>query len=695
MRYVKILIMLSMILLLLISCERKVARVPADGIEGGDIVVGMISQPENLSPMYPSFTSHNEIADMLFLPLHKQDYQDNIVPMLATSWEYSEDLTKITYYLRKDVLWQDSQPVTAYDVEFTFNAMKNPENGYPLLSRLQYIDSVKAVDENTIVFYFAKVYPMALFDSNIRALPKHLLEKEENIRYADFHMKPVGNGPYKLDKWEDNKYIALEKNEQYSLDDKPFINKIVYRIFPSQEELISAVKEGSVDVVYDISPEMNKEVEKLKNVKVINKQGNTYVYMGFNMERKPFDQKEVRIGISHMIDREGLIKNYVGNNAIVSNGPLTPSFWAYSENIKPVVFNMKDADENLSKVFKKSKNKYYYENKQFTFTIITDKNDMQMVKVANAIASQLVKNGINAKVDKLESDEMILKLLRRDYDAYVLSWQVDENFNPFPFWSSNKSIGTFNLVSYYNPKVDEVLSMAVSTMDKNDAFSYWEEFQKIVDDDQPYAFLYVPNRIIVVNNVLKSFDGIYESKADVMSNLDIFYVEKTGQKTLDLVKMFEPEKPKVEEKKTTTTNKTTPKEEKKVETKPEPKKKTAAEILSEEAAKTPTVETKTTPADTVKEEVSKPIITIQPVITKLVQPAYPDAAKKLGVEGMVFIQVTVAPDGSVKDASVLKALNPALDAAALDAAKKCTFKAGTVDGVASEMKATIPFRFKP
>ncbi len=688
MRIIKVFVLLILILLMTVSCQQKVSRLPEKGIEGGDIIIGIMNEPENLSPLYPSFSAHNEITDMLYLPLHKLNHCGEIVPMLANSWEYSEDLTRISYNLNRNIVWQDGKPVTAKDVEFTFNKMKDPKSQYPYLSKLQYIDSVKATNEYTVVFFFSKVYPRALYDSNIKTIPMHILKDEADIRFADFHMTPVCNGPYKLDKWDAGKYISLIKNEKYSLKDKPFMSKIIYRIYSDQQDMIDDLKKGNLDIAYDISPEKQKEIEKLGNVNSVIRKGNTFTYMGFNLSKAPFDNKEVRIGISKLINRDGMIKNYVGGNAIKSNGPLTPAFWSYSENIKPVMFNKKDAETLLNKHMKKVSNNYYLKNKKFTFTILTDKNDLQMVKIANAISSDLKKSGINAKVKTLESDELIIRLIKKDFDAYVLSWTVDENYNPYPFWSSNKNVGKFNFVGYYNDKIDEILNYAVTSMEKDVAFNYWEQFQKTIAEDEPYAFLYIPNRVIAVNKVIHSFDGIYESETDILSNLDIFYVEKNNQKSINIASLF-----KTEKKKTTTTKTTTKKKEETVTE----KKPTAAQLLSEAAAKTPVETEKEKVEDEVVEEEpveeEKPKIILQPQLKKLIQPIYPDAAAKVGAEGMIFVQVTVGVNGKVVKTTILKGGNTALENAALSAAKKCEFKPGTIDGVPSEMNATIPYRF--
>jgi TonB family protein len=247
-------------------------------------------------------------------------------------------------------------------------------------------------------------------------------------------------------------------------------------------------------------------------------------------------------------------------------------------------------------------------------------------------------------------------------------------------------------VDYYNANVDSIVNLAMTTMDKDEAFGYWEEFQKIIAEDQPYAFLYVPNRIIIVNNTIKSFDNVYTSSIEPISNLDIFYVEKTAQKKIDMAMLINPVE-KVEEKKEETAKKTENKTEvKKTETKKEEVKTTpaptAAQLLSQQVS--------SQQADTVKkEEEKKTAIIVQPAPVKIIQPSYPEAAKKIGAEGTVYVEAIVGKDGKVVSAKVIKSLNSVCDEAAVNAAMQAVFKPGTSDGVPTEMKTTIPYRFKP
>lgn len=106
---------LIVILLLVLACARKEEKLA--GEQGGTMVIGTTDLPTTISPLAPSMFGSNEILDLLFMHLHRIDHETGkMKPELAASWELSEDLTSITYYLRRDVKWWDGEPVIAEDV---------------------------------------------------------------------------------------------------------------------------------------------------------------------------------------------------------------------------------------------------------------------------------------------------------------------------------------------------------------------------------------------------------------------------------------------------------------------------------------------------------------------------------------------------------------------------------------------------
>ena len=169
----KFLPLLLVIPLFLAVCTRKVE--PIKGETGGKLIIGTTDLPALISPLAPSVFGSNDILDLLFMSLHRIDPKTGkMMPELASSWEFSEDLTAITYYLRTDVKWWDGQPVTAEDVLYTYERMKDPKTNYPNAARLRFIKDVKVVGPHAIRFSFDRVYADPLTDSDIMPGPEHV-----------------------------------------------------------------------------------------------------------------------------------------------------------------------------------------------------------------------------------------------------------------------------------------------------------------------------------------------------------------------------------------------------------------------------------------------------------------------------------------------------------------------------------------
>ncbi|HID32150.1 MAG TPA: hypothetical protein EYP24_02095, partial [bacterium (Candidatus Stahlbacteria)] len=265
---------------LTLSCQRE--KVTISGERGGTLVIGTFIEPANLSPLYPSVTGMNEVVDLLFLHLHRVDPKTGeMIPELARSWEFSEDLKSITYYLRSDVKWWDGKPVTAEDIVFTFNLMKDPKTGYPNLAKLRFIEKVEKIGDHKVRFYFKKVYADELTDSDLQPLPKHILAKVKDLRRDPFNLNPVGNGPFKFKHWVPGRYLELLSNEDYYLG-RPPLNRIVLRFYQDPDSLVSDLKTGIIDIATDLDPAMARELKKTKSVHLSSKPGRGFLYIGWN-----------------------------------------------------------------------------------------------------------------------------------------------------------------------------------------------------------------------------------------------------------------------------------------------------------------------------------------------------------------------------------------------------------------------------
>ncbi|OPX17913.1 hypothetical protein BXT86_04010, partial [candidate division WOR-3 bacterium 4484_100] len=240
----KKIIAISVVLLLFTTvCAKKEAKI--SGEPGGRLVIGTTDLITELSPLKPNVFGSNELLDLLFLRLHRIDpVTGKMVPELAASWEFSEDLSSVTYYLRKDIKWWNGKPVTADDIVFTYKKMKDPKTGYPNIASLRFIKNVEKINDYAVRFTFKKVYADLLTDSNIMPVPK----EDYKRMGSNFGQKPVGNGPYKIKEFIPGSGVVLITNEEFYRG-RPPLDEIYVRFYTNSDDMIADFTNGTLDLV--------------------------------------------------------------------------------------------------------------------------------------------------------------------------------------------------------------------------------------------------------------------------------------------------------------------------------------------------------------------------------------------------------------------------------------------------------------
>ena len=348
MRKEVLILMLLVVLFVSVSCQKGAVE-KFTGERGGKLIIGTTDEPTSLNPIYPPLGKSIGVEKLLFLSLHGRNAQGKIVPELATNWEYSEDFKSIIYYLRKNVKWSDGESFTANDVKFTFDLIKNPDIGSPLTASVRFIDSVKVINQYQICFYFRRAYADELLDSGITPLPEHILKGIKDLKDAAFNSSPVGNGPYKLEKWEKGKSLTLIADEGY-YKGKAALDEVVFWFAPDEEVLSMELLEGNIDIVTDVTPSLYERIKENSDINLVVKPGHTYTYIGWNLEKSLFAKDTMRLALTYAIDRKRLIKDVLLDLADVAKGPIPPTSWAYDDELSPIPYDMGIAVNFLDKL---------------------------------------------------------------------------------------------------------------------------------------------------------------------------------------------------------------------------------------------------------------------------------------------------------------------------------------------------------
>ncbi|MDZ7817778.1 MAG: ABC transporter substrate-binding protein [Aliarcobacter sp.] len=235
--------------------------------------------------------------------------------------------------------------------------------------------------------------------------------------------------------------------------------------------------------------------------------------MGFNLKNEKFKDIRIRQALSLAINRQEMVDILFFGYGKVCNGPFLPDSFAYNENIKPITQDLEKAKELL-------KEAGYDENNPFTFELVTNTGNDTRINAAQILQYQLEKAGVKMSIKVMEWQAFLNTVVHpRKFEAVLLGWSLALMPDAFPLWHSTSSkLGGFNLVSYENEKVDKLIEQGSITIDRNELGNIYKEIFKIISDDLPYLFLYIPDAITVVNkdikNVEPSFVGIMHNQKD-------------------------------------------------------------------------------------------------------------------------------------------------------------------------------------
>jgi len=239
-----------------------------------------------------------------------------LVPWLATEYSWGSDNMTLTFKLREGVKWSDGEPFSADDVVYTINLLKaNPAlQGSANTVLSEYIDTIQAVDKNTIEFTFTSVYTPALYDlANQFIVPQHIW-KDVSDPMTFTNDNPVGTGPFtQVTKFEEQIYV-LDKNPYYWQSGKPAYQGIRYPAYADNDASNLALVNGDLDWAGNFVPD-------IENVYVSKDPDNNHYYfvggdgilLYINLSIKPFDDPDVRKAISMAIDRKMIVETAMYN----------------------------------------------------------------------------------------------------------------------------------------------------------------------------------------------------------------------------------------------------------------------------------------------------------------------------------------------------------------------------------------------
>ncbi|MGD7704678.1 ABC transporter substrate-binding protein [Microlunatus sp. Y2014] len=468
----------------------------ATGAGGGDIRYQLYQAPTGFSPFHATNGADGEIAGLHFRPLLSTSGED-YVPVLAESWEVSEDATTYTFTLR-ETNWSDGTPFTSADVVYSYESYADPDTKSAFSGRLasvagytefsegnaETISGVVAPDERTVEITLSG--PNAAFLNSLPALtivPQHVYSEIERAKFQgapEFREPTVGIGPYIFSRWVTDDQIEFVPNEE-SFEEHPLSH--IYAQFLAGDVARAQLETGEIDIAQLSSVDAEALAEGGK-VTVQQREGTGVMSLYTALDSGKLADVKVRQAILHAIDRQSIVDNVLAGNGSVPQSMLYQPSWTIPNDLTTYDYDPEKAKQLLAEAG-------WDAEVEVNLDIVPGQADRDAVM--DIVAGQLQAVGINAKLHPLQPAELSKLVEERKFDLLITILALPPT-EPGAINDRFMCEASLNISAYCNPELDELLKQAVAISDQDQRAELYQQANKILNADQPAIPLYVSNQ---------------------------------------------------------------------------------------------------------------------------------------------------------------------------------------------------------
>ena len=466
---------------------------------GGLYVEGTVGPLNTLNPIYSTTGADTSVARLVFSSLYDYDGTGVLRQDIATGMKIEQDGRVYTVTIRDGVRWHDGESLTAEDVAYTLNTIKDAAVRSPL--RVNWVDvDVKATNDKTIVFTLPAAYaafPQAL---TFPILPKHILKNISPalLRESTFSQEPIGSGPFVFrrlqaaDTISRHQVVHFIANQNYYRG-TPKLSRFELQVFDNESSLLAAIKAGEVSGASDISPTSIDSIGKQYNITPVALDSG--VYLIFNTNNPLLKDKAIRKALQVGTDTT-TIRSGIGGGVLPLDLPVLPSQLSGITIPQAPTADVNKANAMLEEAGWKLKGSVRTKDGQpLSITITTSKKN-EYDKVAQLVKDQWQRLGITVQirtVDASSASSVFVQdtLQSRNFDVLIYELAIGADPDVYAYWHSSQIGQTgYNFSNYSNPIADASLASARSRLEPALRSAKYKTFIDRWLEDAPAIALY-------------------------------------------------------------------------------------------------------------------------------------------------------------------------------------------------------------
>lgn len=481
-----------------------------DGAKSGGVYVeGVIGNISTLNPLLAASEPEQAVSRLLFSSLYNYDVTGALHTDLAESMTVKDD--KVYTIKLRNAAWHDGKKLTAEDVVYTINLIKNPQVRSPL--RVNWLDiSARAIDDSTVEFMLPAVYAGFSHALTFPVIPKHILQtvSPSSMREADFSSNPVGSGPFAVKRVQTSEstsstdVVRMEPNAKY-YGAVSTLSRLELRAYGNESLLIKAVNSGEVSAASGLSLSAADNI-KSKQYSTKHWLLNKGVYLLMNNRSQTLQDARVRRALRYATDTSS-IRATVGDNVARLDTPILQSQIAQKlpaapdHNLDKAKALLKEAGWTYNQSQWKGK-----DGRPLAVAVTTSSGRDEYKKIVDALKQQWSKLGVDVQLREIDTSSTTTSFVQsvlqpRDYDALLYELELGADPDVFAYWhSSQASASGYNFANYSNRTVDNDLVGGRSRTNSALRAAKYIQFVNQWLNDAPAIGLYQSVGSYVLNN---------------------------------------------------------------------------------------------------------------------------------------------------------------------------------------------------
>ena len=422
-----------------------------------------IHESATISGVWPMMPCYSNLV--LFDPFKSQESADTVIPELAERWSWQDNYRNLVFFLRKNVRWHDGQPFTSRDVKYTFDVVREAKDA-PAKLRLNprkdwyaNVEAVEAPDAYSVIFKLKRPQPsllLLLASGYSPVYPAH-------VPLAELRLRCVGTGPFKLKEYGRGQIVELEKNADYFVPGRPYLDGLRYPIITERGTRLAALQAGRLDVSVplEMTKPMAETVKKSVPSLVVAETGqNGSDNVILNHKRPPFDNLMVRRAINFAIDRHAYVLAVRQGGAVVGPALMPKPFgvWGLLDKELRTLPGYRAPDQDKAEAKRILAAAGFGPGKPLRVELVTRAFAIY-VDLGSFVVDQLRLVGVEATLKQLDTAAWFPTLARHDFQigANLTAGVVDD---PDAYFFENYKCGASrNYTNYCNDEVDRLIDL--------------------------------------------------------------------------------------------------------------------------------------------------------------------------------------------------------------------------------------------